>query len=100
LAPKPQFTPLERIVIGISKGFIAFVAVAGVWAFLTLYFFASWGVGLSSYLDPAASPVGYWPTIVLVWPAMGALCILGEGIFDGIRFVVRGIRSLANKRTA
>ena len=100
LAVEPQFTLLERIVIGVSKGFIAVVAVAAVWAFLTLYFFACCGVGASSYLDPAVSPLGYWPTIIPVWPAMGVLCILGEGIVDGLRLIVRRIRGFAGKRNA
>jgi len=99
LATRPEGSVLERVVLGISKAFIALAAFAGVWSFLTLYFFACCGVSLDSHLDPAVSPFGYWPTITVLWPAMGLLCILAEGMVRSIRFVIRrlveGIRAWA-----
>ena len=97
MATEPQFTRLERVVIGMSKGFIALGAVAAIWAFLTLNFFSCCGVDASSYFDPTVSPLAYWPTVTLVWPAIGLLCILGEGIPDAVCAVVRRVRALANK---
>ena len=93
---KREVTVLERVVVAISKAFIALAAGAGVWSFLALNSFACCGIGLNSHLDPVVSPFGYWPTIALVWPGMGLLCILGQGVVEGlvggIRFIVRRIR--------
>jgi len=76
-------------VLGIAQAFIALAAFAGVWSFLTLYSFACCVLRLDSHLDPAVSPFGYWPTITVLWPAVGLLCILAEVMVGGIRYVIR-----------
>jgi hypothetical protein len=102
LAAKRQFTRFERLVIAVAYGGIAAAAIGGVWAVLVIQFAACCGdVAGNGLLDPARSPFGYWPTILVVWPAAGFVCFLlssiGEGLPDIIRAIGKTLRALVSK---
>ena len=79
---------------------MALVAAGAIWGALTLHFFLWCGIGVSAYFDPRVSPLGYAATMGLVWPAIGLLCILGEGLVEGVRIIGRSVTAILGGRTA
>ena len=88
----PHFTRAERVIIAFCKGMVVLGGVCLVWAFLTANFFACCGVEAFPLANPRLSPVGPVATVVLVWPAIGLLCLASDGLGDVLEWITRKLK--------
>src|SRR5262249_13875663 len=88
----PQCTRLERVIIAFGEGMVVLSGACVVWGFLTASFFACCGIDAISWANPRLSALGPVATVVLVWPAIGLLCLAGDGLGDVLVWVTRGLK--------
>jgi hypothetical protein len=81
----PATSPaLERVFLWFGKAMVALAIGFVVLGFLMMSFFSCCGLDSAPWLNPRTSPYGPYVTIFLVWPAMGAACLLAQGLLSEI----------------
>ncbi len=83
---------VERILLGLGRTIVGLAFGIVVLGALILSFFACCGWDGSTWVDPRVSPHGPYVTILLVWPAIGALCLLGQGLITEMANALGWIR--------
>ena len=74
---------------------LAFAAV--VYGSLVASFFSCCGIDGWDYANPNKSPLGGVVTVVVVWPAVGLVClVLGEGLGELFQAIPRARKGLLN----
>ena len=88
----------ERVIVLIGKSLAALALAGFAWSLLVAFaFVSSAGHGPWAWADPRSSSLGPWLTVLVVWPAMGALGFLLQGAAEGLFLLAtKGYRRLAN----
>jgi hypothetical protein len=84
---------LEHGVVLLARVIGVVACGVAVYAGLVFFFFLCCGIDGSSYVHPGRSPFGPAMTVLLVWPAIGLLCVASEALFEaGAKAVARLVR--------